>query len=202
MTPDVRAHVFEPFFTTKGVGKGTGLGLATVYGIVKQSGGHVAVYSEVGLGTTFKIYLPCVEHGERELRTRPTAEPPLRGSETILLVEDEAAVRTLAARILTGLGYTVLTTANGVEAVKTARSHPGPIHLLLTDVIMPGNDGRTVAEQIAELCPGVRVLFMSGYTDNAVIRHGVLREGVHYLQKPFTPTVLGSKIREVLADSS
>ncbi|QEL16828.1 PAS domain S-box protein [Limnoglobus roseus] len=198
MSPDVQERIFEPFFTTKDPGKGTGLGLATVFGIVKQSGGHVAVYSEVGVGTSFKVYLPRVEP-RSDVREAPTRiVPPPRGTETILLAEDEAGVRGLTSYILAGCGYTVFEAADGTAAVQIADGHRGPIHLLVTDVVMPGAGGRSVSEQVAKRHPGVRVLFTSGYTDDAVIRHGVLREGVNFLQKPFSPTALAFKVREVL----
>lgn len=196
--PEVLARVFEPFYTTKGPGKGTGLGLSTVYGIIKQSGGHVTVYSELGIGTTFRIYLPRVDKvvdGSRarfELPTIPT------GTETVLLVEDDDGVRSLTRHMLTNFGYTVLAAANGDEAERVASTHNGPIHLLITDVVMPGAGGRIVAERLAARHPGVRVLFVSGYTDDAVVRHGILEEKIHFLPKPFSPNALGAKIREVL----
>ncbi|WP_238602802.1 hybrid sensor histidine kinase/response regulator [Fimbriiglobus ruber] len=196
--PDVIARIFEPFFTTKEVGKGTGLGLATVYGIVKQSGGHVGVYSEVGVGTTFKVYLPRAERlpsGSmiaRGLRVSP------RGAETILLVEDDHGVRGLTRHVLSECGYTVLEAAEGDDAVRLATGRAAPIHLLITDVVMPGPGGLLVAERVTQRHPEVRVLFVSGYTDDAVIRHGILREGVNFLQKPFSPVALTFKVREVL----
>jgi two-component system cell cycle sensor histidine kinase/response regulator CckA len=197
--PEVVARVFEPFFTTKGPGRGTGLGLATVHGIVLQSGGHVAVYSEVGVGTTLKVYLPEAElEPAGDSRTRPVVLSVPRGTETVLLTEDEAAVRSLARRVLAGCGYTVLEAADGDEAARVAAEYGRPIDLLVTDVVMPGLGGRAVAKRVAESHPSVRVLFISGYTDDAVIRHGVLTEGVNYLQKPFTPTALAHKVREVL----
>ncbi|MBP3956720.1 PAS domain S-box protein [Gemmata sp. G18] len=196
--PEVRARIFEPFFTTKGPGKGTGLGLATVYGIVKQSGGHVAVYSEMGIGTTFKVYFPRAEltAGGSKIQTGLRLLPG--GAETVLLAEDEGAVRALIRRILVERGYTVLEAADGDEAVRVAAGHDGPIHLLITDVVMPDVDGRAVAERVVRDRPELRVLFVSGYTDDAVIRHGVLREGVNFLQKPFSPLVLALKVRDVL----
>jgi two-component system cell cycle sensor histidine kinase/response regulator CckA len=196
--PELMAKIFEPFFTTKEPGKGTGLGLATVYGIVKQSGGHVAVYSEVGLGTTFKVYLPQAEQpSERSLTpSRILAHP--RGTETILLAEDEAAVRALTRKILTGCGYQVLEAIDGDDAARVAAGHGEPIHLLITDVIMPGTGGRAVAEQLTKQYPMMQVIYVSGYTDDAVIRHGVLREGVNFIQKPFTPAALARKVRDVL----
>jgi len=198
MPPEVTVKIFEPFFTTKEAGKGTGLGLATVYGIVKQSGGHVAVYSEVGVGTTFKVYLPRTEQSSERPKSPSRFLAPPRGTETILLAEDEAAVRTLTRTILTGCGYRVLEAADGDEAVRVAAGHDGPIHLLITDVVMPGAGGRAVAERITERFPTIRVIYVSGYTDDAVIRHGVLREGVNFVQKPFTPAALARKVRDVL----
>ena len=203
MTREIMAKIFEPFFTTKERGKGTGLGLATVYGIVKQSGGHVAVYSEVGVGTTFKVYLPQVEGGLEDSKPPSSRGQNLpRGTETVLLAEDEAPVRELSRYILTRCGYTVLQAADGVEAFKTAVGYSGPIHLLITDVVMPRAGGRVLAEQLTERYPNLRVLFVSGYTDDAVIRHGVLRDGVHFLQKPYAPAVLALKVREVLDASA
>lgn len=198
MPPEVKAKVFEPFFTTKGHGKGTGLGLATVYGIVKQSGGHIAINSRVGAGTTFQIYLPRVEKVSGGSKLLSGFQLPPRGTETILLVEDEDGVRALTRHVLEGCGYTVLVAANGDEAVRLARRHDGPIHLLITDVVMPGAGGRAVAEQMTMSDPMMRVLFVSGYTDDAVIRHGVLSEGVNFLQKPFSSVTLAFKVREVL----
>jgi two-component system cell cycle sensor histidine kinase/response regulator CckA len=198
MTPEVRAKIFEPFFTTKVPGKGTGLGLATVYGIVTQSGGHVGVYSEVGVGTTFKVYLPRTAPAGEGPKSHATPPAPPRGTETVLVVEDAAAVRALTRHVLRHAGYAVLEAADGDAPVLAAASHPGRIHLLVTDVVMPGLGGRAAAERLAEQYPGLRVLFVSGYTDDAVVRHGVLHERVHFLQKPFTPAALGWKGREVL----
>lgn len=198
MTEEVKAHIFEPFFTTKGVGKGTGLGLATVYGIVKQSGGHVAVYSEPGVGTTFKIYFPRVSEAVKTGRSFHGAEPVPGGSETVLVVEDEEAVRNLTRHVLHECGYRVLAAGNGREALAVAREHGGAIDLLVTDVIMPELGGRRLAEQLGPLHPDMKVLFLSGYTDDAVFRHGVLLEQTNFLQKPFSPAVLARKVREVL----
>ena len=197
MTEQTRARIFEPFFTTKEIGKGTGLGLATVYGIVKQSGGFIWVYSEPGHGTTFKIYLPQVNEAPTASQRVPTATS-LFGTETILLAEDASALRAAARQILERYGYTVLEVPNSTEALTLADSRPGPIHLLLTDVVMPGMSGRELAERFTLKRPDVKILYMSGYTDDAVVRHGVLRPGTAYLQKPFTPETLGRKIREVL----
>jgi PAS domain S-box-containing protein len=198
MSGETLAHMFEPFFTTKERGKGTGLGLATVYGIVKQTGGSVWVYSEVGKGTTFKIYLPVVEEGV-EVEPVPAAEPvSLVGSETVLLVEDEGAVRALSRSILERYGYTVLEAGSGKEGLDVARQYPLPIHLVLTDVVMPEMGGSDLATRLEALRPGVRVLYMSGYTDDAVVRHGLLEKGRVFLQKPFTPETLARKVREAL----
>jgi PAS domain S-box-containing protein len=195
--PEVMSHIFEPFYTTKEQGKGTGLGLATVYGIVKQSGGHVSVYSEPGIGTTFRIYLPPVP-GPAALEQAVETPPMPGGSETILLVEDEDAVRTLARHILQLCGYNVIEAGNGVEALRQIKEHQGPVHLILTDVVMPGMAGRALVERLAALRPEARVLYMSGYTDDAVIRHGILEAETAFLQKPFAPHMLATKVREVL----
>ncbi len=197
MDDTVRTHIFEPFFTTKGVGKGTGLGLATVYGIVKQSNGFIWVYSEVGHGTSFKIYFPLLDQAPEGYAGKSEAQAPALGTETILLAEDAAAVRGAARHILERCGYTVLEAPNGTVALRTAES-ASTIDLLLTDVVMPEMSGRELAEKFARLKPHARVLFMSGYTDDAIIQHGVLRPGTAYLQKPFSPDTLSRKVREVL----
>jgi CheY-like chemotaxis protein len=198
MTPETRAHLFEPFFTTKEKGKGTGLGLATVYGIVKQSGGYIWAESEPGKGSTFRIYLPPVDAPARSHEPRGGAPATIEGSETILLVEDEPVVRQLARRILEMNGYTVLEAGDVGDARRLCATHPGPIQLLLTDVVMPVMSGRGLADALSGLRPGMRVLYMSGYTDDAVMRHGIQAEGVPFLQKPFTPQGLAAKVREVL----
>ena len=197
MTEEVKARVFDPFFTTKEPGKGTGLGLATVYGIVQTYRGHVAVDSEVGAGTTFTILLPA----EEAAADRPAGEVQQvapRGTETVLLVEDEGAVRRVARIALEALGYTVLEAASAADAVPAAAAHPGPVHLLLTDVVMPGQGGREVAQTVRARYPEVKVLYVSGYTDDAVVRHGVFEATDAFLQKPFTPLRLARKVRAVL----
>ena len=198
MSPEVRARLFEPFFTTKEVGKGTGLGLATVYGIVSQSGGSIWVYSEPNQGATFKVYLPLVDEPAVALSPAGGGEQAQRGSETVLLAEDEDAVRALATRALLHYGYTVLEARNAEEALRVAGGHAGPIHLLLTDVVMPGMSGRLLAQRVAERHPGMKVLYMSGYPDDAIVRHGVLEPGIRLLEKPFTPKMVQQLVREVL----
>ncbi|MBV8859793.1 MAG: response regulator [Acidobacteria bacterium] len=198
MDEATRARIFEPFFTTKEKGKGTGLGLSTVYGIVKQSGGYVWVYSEVGRGTTFKVYLRRVEEGAEEYRTGTDAEGGLEGTETLLLAEDEEVVRSLARQVLELYGYRVLEASDGDAALAACERHEGPIHLLITDVVMPAVGGPELADRLTGLRPQMKVLFMSGYTDDAVVHHGVLDEGVNFIQKPFTPEALARKVREVL----
>ena len=199
---ETQGHVFEPFFTTKPLGKGTGLGLATVYGIVKQSGGNIWLYSEPGSGTTFKIYLPRVDQPLEYLRETSSLSGTRRGNETVLLVEDDVQLRDLTRSILANGGYTVLA-ADGAEQAQTAAArHNGPIHLLLTDVVMPGTSGREVARRICGKRNETRVLYMSGYTGEAIVHHGVLDDGISFLQKPFTPTTLMERVREVLDASA
>ena len=199
MTPEVRERIFEPFFTTKEKGKGTGLGLSTVYGIVKQSDGNIWVYSEPRKGTTFKIYLPRIEEDAESLRPSMRTTKPLQGSETVLLVEDEEMVRRLARRILQASGYRLLEASNGEEAFRLVQEQKGkPIHLMVTDVVMPGMNGRELADCLESLKPEMRVLYMSGYTDDAIVRHGILQKKVNYIQKPFTYEEFASKVREVL----
>ena len=202
MTPEVREHIFEPFFTTKKKGKGTGLGLSTVYGIVKQTGGNIWVYSEPGLGSTFNIYLPRMDESLEEMRKKVTKEELPGGGETILVVEDEEDVRRLAVRILERQGYTVLEASSGNDALVLSMERKEPIHMVLTDVVMPGMSGPQLADQLIHLHPKMKVLYMSGYTDNAVFHHGILKEGVNYIQKPFTINGLMKKMREVLDKSS
>jgi CheY-like chemotaxis protein len=198
MSGDIVPRIFEPFFTTKEVGKGTGLGLATVYGIVKQSGGSVWVYSEPGRGTTFKIYLPQVDELPETGDLPAPLQPVAGGRETILLAEDDPSVRAIVSDVLTQKGYRVLRAPDGQTALAIARGQPEEIHLLLTDLVMPGMTGRDLAEALTAERSGLRVLYMSGYTDDAVVRHGVLTDGMPYLQKPFAPRALATKVREVL----
>lgn len=197
MSPEVKARIFEPFFTTKGVGKGTGLGLSVVQGIIKQSGGAVEVYSELGTGTTFKIYLPAIQDSVHASPGPGTAKP-LRGRETILLVEDEHAVREMTARLLTDHGYRVIQAVSGKNALEIITRTRERVHLLITDVVMPEMGGCKLAETLSASDPTVKVLYMSGYTDDAVVRHGILHQAVAFLQKPFTPVSLTRKVREVL----
>ncbi len=198
MDEATQARIFEPFFTTKQLGKGTGLGLATVYGIVKQSDGYIWVYSEPRMGSIFKIYLPRVDAEVSMEQAGGTTSRLPSGSETVLLVEDDRAVRVLASEILQMNGYKVLPARDGREALDLVRGHNRPIHLLLTDVVMPQMSGRQVAESIAGIHPEIRVLYMSGYTDSVIAHHGVLPADVAYLQKPFTADFLARKVREVL----
>ncbi len=198
MDREAMAHIFEPFFTTKGPGKGTGLGLSTVYGIVKQSGGNVWAYSEPGHGTTFKIYLPQAE-GVVDRLTRDGRRPEIpRGSETILLVEDQKELRDLVRQMLEMNGYSVVAASEGLEALEICKQHTGAIHLMLSDVVMPQMGGRELAQRLATLRPDMKVLYMSGYTSNAIVHHGILDPGTAFLQKPFTPDGLAHKVREVL----
>jgi two-component system cell cycle sensor histidine kinase/response regulator CckA len=198
--PAIIKRIFEPFFTTKPVGKGTGLGLSSVYGIVRQSGGHVTCYSEVDAGTTFRVYLPA--SSPAGTGTYPATQPEiesLRGTETILLVEDDPALRGYAANVLEGLGYTVHAASDGREALRIARLHPNKIDLLITDIVMPRMSGRELSQALAPLAAGMRVLYVSGYTDNAIVQKGVLEPGLHFLSKPFNPSQLSRKTREVLS---
>jgi CheY-like chemotaxis protein len=202
MDSETLLHLFEPFFTTKAPGKGTGLGLATAYGIVKQSGGAISVYSEPGRGTTVKIYLPSAEAKAAAEAEEQSPAEALRGSETILVLEDEARVRKLVCGVLAGRGYQVLEAVRGEEAVRIAAEHQGRIDLLLTDVVMPEMSGPQVLEQMRARHPEMKVLFMSGYTDEAMMHHGILESGAPFLQKPFLPETLARKVREALAPSA
>jgi len=197
MTPEVQQHIFEPFFTTKGPTKGTGLGLATVFGIVKQHEGYITVESAPGQGATFRIYLPWVE-AVAEVAAPTPGGPVLGGAETLLLVEDDEAVRDLAREILTAYGYTVVAARHPGEALLIGERRPGVIDLLLTDVVMPEMNGRELAERLTALRPGMKVVYMTGYTDDAIVQHGVQKAGVTLLQKPFTPAALARAVRDVL----
>ncbi len=202
MTAETQAHVFEPFFTTKEPGKGTGLGLSTVYGIVKQSRGNIWIYSEVGQGTTFKIYLPRVDE---KVSAQDSVNEPVEssaGTETVLLVEDEEQVRAMVHEALEAAGYKVLAAANGKEALHIGEEYDGEIHLVITDVVMPEMGGRALAEKIARLRPRVHVLYMSGYTDDAVVHHGVLDREMNFIQKPFAPDVLVKRVKEALHETA
>ena len=199
--PDIMPHLFEPFFTTKADGLGTGLGLATVYGIVKQNRGHIGVYSEVGVGTTFKVYLPRADSPEvipPPPTLYPDGTPVGRGDETVLLAEDHDDVRRIVQSTLERIGYQVLAASNAQQALELAAHHPGPIQLLLTDVVLPDLNGKLLAERLAQLRPATAVLYMSGYTDNVIAQHGVLESGIEFLQKPFSPGELATKIRAIL----
>jgi two-component system, cell cycle sensor histidine kinase and response regulator CckA len=198
MTDEVKTHLFEPFFTTKEKGKGTGLGLATIYGTVKQAGGNVEVYSELGKGTTFKIYLPRVDEKADRLKKEARLSEQPGGSETILLVEDEEMVRHLAVRILHRLGYHVLDAGSAGDALLLAEQHAASIHLLFTDVVMPGMNGRQLSDRIAAIHPETKVLYSSGYTENAVAHHGVIDQGLNFIGKPYTPHALARAIRGAL----
>jgi hypothetical protein len=201
MTREIKARIFEPFFTTKGQGKGTGLGLATVFGIIKQSEGFINVYSEPGIGTSFKIFLPAIAPRTPLSGARSASPLASGGSETILLVEDEESVRRVAKRILSSRGYKVIEACNGQEALKAIDLHNDPIHMVITDVVMPEMSGRQLAEAVRARRVNTRVLFMSGYTDDAVVRHGIIHEKEAFIQKPFSPDSLSRKVREVLDGS-
>jgi PAS domain S-box-containing protein len=197
MSEEVKKRVFEPFFTTKAPGKGPGLGLATVYGIVKACGGHIRVESKLGTGTTFLILLPAIMGEVNDPLSRQGKTPRMR-NETLLLIEDEASVRGVAKRALDAQGYTVLEAGSGLEAIQVIERHPGPIDLLVTDVVMPGMGGRDVAKELRKRLPGLRVLYLSGYTDDTVVRHGIVEGTDPFLQKPFTPVALAQKVRAIL----
>jgi two-component system cell cycle sensor histidine kinase/response regulator CckA len=197
MTPQVQARLFEPFFTTKEVGKGTGLGLATVHGIVTRSGGSVNVYSEVGKGTSFKVYFPATDAAEMVAETPSLVARPPTGAETVLVVEDADGLRELTRRLLQRQGYTVLVAQNADEAFQLFEQNPS-IDIVLTDVVMPSASGPELTSRLVERRPGLKVIYMSGYTDDAIVQHGVLKPGIPFLHKPFTSETLGRKIREVL----
>jgi CheY-like chemotaxis protein len=198
MSPETLAHVFEPFYTTKDPGKGTGLGLATVHGVVEQSGGHVSVQSELGAGATFRVYLPRTDESPSLHEAVIPPSPLLHGAETVLLVEDEDSVRAVAREVLRAHGYRVLEATNGVEALRVAEEHDGPLHLLVSDVIMPEMGGGELAHRLLKERPGLRVLFFSGYTDDAIIRSGVHDRVTAFLHKPFSIETLARKVRDVL----
>jgi CheY-like chemotaxis protein len=200
MDEETVARIFEPFFTTKERGKGTGLGLSTVFGIVKQSGGAIAVRSSVGHGATFEVYLPTTNEVEAPFAIRPhEIEEAMKGDETLLLVEDDDQVRALCAKVLRQFGYDVIEAGRPSDAIAAAASFSSRIDLLLTDVVMPEMGGRLLAEHLANERPRMRVLFMSGYTDDATMRHGVLESAVSFIQKPFTPDGLARAVRQTLA---
>jgi CheY-like chemotaxis protein len=201
MDEETQNRIFEPFYTTKEAGKGTGLGLSTVYGIVNQSGGSIAVYSEPGQGTTFKIYLPRVDAASAEESAGKLARENRQGSETILLVENSEPLRALAKEFLRSSGYAVLDAENGRDAIRIAKAFGGHIHLLLTDVIMPGMGGKQLAEQFVTLRPAAKVLYMSGYSDEGVVHSGLLGPQSNFLEKPFTRDVLLRTVRRVLEES-
>jgi two-component system cell cycle sensor histidine kinase/response regulator CckA len=198
MDPITRAQIFEPFFTTKEEGKGTGLGLATVYGIVKQSGGGIYVYSEPGHGTTFKVYLPCAGHSAAPAARVDLVGASARRGEVVLLAEDRADVRRLAAQVLRRCGYQVLEAESGEAALALAGSHVGPIHALLTDAVMPGMSGKVLAERLRAARPHTRIIFMSGYTDDAALERNMVEAGIAFVQKPFTPAGLAAAVRSAL----
>jgi nitrogen-specific signal transduction histidine kinase/CheY-like chemotaxis protein len=198
MNEETRDHLFEPFFTTKKEGKGTGLGLSMVYGIVKQSGGAIWVYSEPGKGAAFKIYLPRVFEEAQKVSEERIDEAPANGTETVLVVEDEEMIRQIISVTLTEYGYTALLAKDGEEAQAICASAQGPIHLLLSDVVLPGMSGRESAKRLVSKRPGMRVLYMSGYTANAIVHHGALEPGIAFIQKPFSPATLLRKMREIL----
>ncbi|MBE9547619.1 MAG: response regulator, partial [Proteobacteria bacterium] len=198
MDKETQEHIFEPFFTTKEVGKGTGLGMSTVYGIIKQNNGFIWVYSEPGQGSAFKVYLPKVK-GDAELDEKEqTPVDDLSGSGTVLIVEDDDGLRKLAQAVLHQHGYRVLDAENGEDALRVSKEHEGPIHLLLTDMIMPKMGGKKLAERLQPLYPRMKVIYMSGYTDNTIVRHGVLAPKLNFIQKPFTPEALARKVRKAL----
>jgi CheY-like chemotaxis protein len=199
MSDEVKARAFEPFFSTKGVGQGTGLGLATCYGILKQSEGHINVYSEVARGATFKIYLPQIEKQIKAPALRLNSPELPRGTETILLAEDDPSLLAMSAALLRRLGYTVFTAVNGLEALSLKQQQDtGHVDLLFTDVVMPHMSGKELSDRVRAIYPRTKILFTSAYTENAIVHQGMLDDGVVLLQKPFTPSALANKVREVL----
>jgi two-component system cell cycle sensor histidine kinase/response regulator CckA len=192
------AHIFEPFFTTKGFGKGTGLGMSTVYGIVKQNNGFINVYSEPGKGTTIKIYLPRFKKESEPIQVGTPKVGLTRGRETILLVEDDQAILKMTEKMLKQLGYQILTAQTPKEAINIAQKYTNNIHLLITDVVMPDMSGPELTERLLTIFPNIKVLFMSGYTANVIAHQGVLDEGVHFIQKPFSIKDLSTKVRSIL----
>jgi CheY-like chemotaxis protein len=198
MDTETQHHIFDPFFTTKAEGKGTGLGLSIVYGIVKQSGGHIEVESKPKQGATFRLYFPKSEDAVESVVPKPLMAQPLVGNETILLVEDEEPLRRLISYLLQRWGYMVLEAQHSEEALHTLEQHTGPIHLLLTDVVLPGISGCKLWEKVKALQPTVRVLFMSGHADETITQYGVVGRNRPFIKKPFAPAILGQKVREVL----
>ena len=200
MDEEVQRHIFEPLFTTKPAGCGTGLGLSTVFGVVQQSGGHIAVYSEPGRGSTFRLYLPRRGDAVTSSLAPKPALTSTRGSETVLVVDDQFSIRRIAVKLLSHQGYRLLDAANGDEALALCERHSGPIHVLLTDVVMPGMSGRELAERLKRSRPRIKVLYMSGYTESALSNIPEIEAGLHYIAKPFEPEDLASRVREVLGE--
>jgi CheY-like chemotaxis protein len=198
MDKETQKNIFDPFYTTKGQGKGTGLGLSTIYGIVKQNNGFIWVYSEPGQGSTFKIYLPKVKEYVKGEEKEQTPVIKLDGSETVLIVEDDDSLRKLAQKFLQSYGYRVLAAENGEDALRISKEHEGPIDLLITDVVMPKMNGKETAERLQPLYPRMKIIYMSGYTDDSIVHHGVLAPGLNFIEKPFSPKGLACKMREVL----
>jgi len=202
MSEEIKDHLFEPFFTTKEKGKGTGLGLAVIYGVVRQAGGTIEVYSELGQGTTFRIYLPRVEENAQRIEKESQAMEMPGGKETVLLVEDEVILRVLGVKVLKRLGYQVLEADSGGDALVIAERHTEPIHLLLTDVVMPGMNGRELAERMTKMHPEMKVLYTSGYAENVIAHRGVIEQGLNFIGKPYAPQQLAKKLRDILGNES